>query len=225
MQQVLRREIKYQLTTLQYYTLSHKLSKILREDANNGPDGYMIRSLYFDTLTDNDYYEKDFGVDARRKMRLRCYSAESSFALLEMKQKQGQQQRKRSQRLTRAEAECCMAGEYGVLLERDSPFTAECYGLMSRQFYRPKTVIEYMRKAYVAKENNIRITFDHNIRASQSYAQFFSAKLPLHPAIDPFTVIMEVKYDGFLLSYIKDLIEAANVSPLAAGKYSAGRFA
>ncbi len=224
MQQVLRREIKYQLTAVQYYQLAHTFSKLLHEDSHNGDNGYMIRSLYFDTLNDVDYYEKEDGTDPRRKIRFRCYSPDSDFALLEMKQKQGVQQRKRSHKLGRSEVEQCINGDFSSLLTHDSQFLTECFGLMSRQFYRPKAIIEYHRKAYVAKENNIRITFDREIRSSQSVNNFFSANLPLKPAIDPFTVIMEVKYDGFILSYIKDIITAANASPLSAGKYSAGRF-
>ncbi len=224
MQQVLRREIKYKLTIPQYYHLSHKFSKLLMEDSHNGDNGYMIRSLYFDTLNDNDFYEKEDGVDLRRKIRFRCYSPNSSTALLEMKQKQGVQQRKRSHLLDRHDVMRCINGDLSPLIEQDTEFTAECFGLMSRQFYRPKAIIEYHRKAFVAKENNIRITFDRDVKATNSCGDFFSDNLSLKPAMDPGVVIMEVKYDGFLLSYIKDLIRVADASPLSAGKYSAGRF-
>ncbi len=224
MQQVLRREIKYKLTVIQYYQLADAFSKLLHQDTHNGENGYMIRSLYYDTLNDNDFFEKEYGTDPRRKIRFRCYDANAQFASLEMKQKQGVQQRKRSIKISRQDVQSCIEGDYTSLLSYNSDFAAECFGLMSRQFYRPKAIIEYTRKAYVAKENNIRITFDQNVNCSGSVKDFFSECLPLKPAFDPFTVIMEVKYDGFLLSYIKDLIENANASPIAAGKYSAGRF-
>ncbi len=224
MLQVLRREIKYSLTVPQYYHLAHKFSKLLHEDSHNGDNGYMIRSLYFDTLNDDDFFEKEYGLDLRRKIRFRCYSPNAKKVLLEMKQKQGNQQRKRSYSLSSEEVMQCIHGDYSSLLRHNTPFTVECFGLMSRQFYRPKAVIEYHRKAFVAKENNIRITFDRDVRASQSCEQFFSDKLPLKLAMDPSMVVMEVKYDGFLLSYIKNLIKEADASPLSAGKYSAGRF-
>ena len=38
---------------------------------STGRDGYTIRSLYFDTLHDADYFEKLDGVQLRRKLRLR----------------------------------------------------------------------------------------------------------------------------------------------------------
>ncbi len=223
MKQVLRREVKYEITLPQYYNLSHKLAKLMQEDKHNGISGYQVRSLYFDTLNSNDFYEKEFGIDLRRKIRIRTYSPDGKTALLEMKQKQGTQQRKRSCLITKEMAEECIKGNYSALLQHESQFAVECYGLMSRQFYRPKTIVEYTRKAFVAKENNIRITFDRNIRASQSYLQMFSNEAPFKPIMPPEVVILEVKYDGFLLSYIKNLISEVNASPISAGKYSASR--
>lgn len=43
------------------------------EDKHNGAGGYRIRSLYFDTLDDNDYRDKLDGMELRRKIRLRNY--------------------------------------------------------------------------------------------------------------------------------------------------------
>ena len=49
---VLRSEKKYAITLDGYYCIKHKLSKLLMEDPHNGKDGYLIRSLYFDTFED-----------------------------------------------------------------------------------------------------------------------------------------------------------------------------
>ena len=132
------------------------------EDEHNGALGYRVRSLYFDTMYDKDYFEKLDGVELRRKIRLRIYSPEDNFALLEMKQKQGQYQLKRSLRITRDDADAMIRGNYTPLLHYQEDFAAECYSLMQMQVYRPKTVVEYNRKAFIAKENKIRITFDHH---------------------------------------------------------------
>ena len=35
-------------------------------DPHNGTHGYMIRSLYFDTPFDDDYFEKQAGIELRR---------------------------------------------------------------------------------------------------------------------------------------------------------------
>ncbi len=101
MNEVLRQEKKFLISLSQFYQYSHNLSKILQVDSHSQDDGYMIRSLYFDTLDDKDYHEKEEGVELRRKIRLRIYDPNANFALLEMKQKQGALQKKRSLRLNK----------------------------------------------------------------------------------------------------------------------------
>ena len=61
MNQVLREEKKFLISIDEFIKLSHKLGQIMSEDVHNGTNGYMIRSLYFDTVYDGDYYEKAAG--------------------------------------------------------------------------------------------------------------------------------------------------------------------
>ncbi|MFV1349674.1 VTC domain-containing protein, partial [Klebsiella pneumoniae] len=81
----------------------------------------------------------------------------------------------------------------------------------------------YQRKAFVAKENNIRITFDHHIIGTEASYDIFSEDLNQNYLLDPYLVILEVKYNGFLLSYIKELLDSVDRSELSASKYCLGR--
>ena len=89
--------------------------------------------------------------------------------------------------------------------------------------YKPKAVIEYKRKAYVVKENKIRITFDHSIIATESNFNIFDSNLNQNFMMNTFFVVLEVKYNGFFLSYIKDLLDDCNKSELSVSKYCLGR--
>lgn len=71
--------------------------------------------------------------------------------------------------------------------------------------------------------NEIRVTFDSDIRATEANVDLFDATAPLHPVLDPFDTILEVKYNGFLLSYIKDALNAVEKRPVSVSKYSLGR--
>mgnify|MGYP000924663379 CR=1 FL=1 len=93
MNEVLREEKKFLISLSQFYKYKHKFSKVLESDKHSKDEGYMIRSLYFDTIDDKDYQEKEDGIELRRKIRLRIYDTNTSFASLEMKQKQGAQQK------------------------------------------------------------------------------------------------------------------------------------
>ena len=223
LKEVLRQEKKYLITIEDYYRLSAKLEKVLHLDGHSSGDGYQIRSLYFDSLDDIDWQEKEEGLELRKKIRLRNYGSDSAFAKLEMKQKQGSNQKKRSLSLKKEDALALVNGNYSVLLEQQSDFALECFYKMSQYCYRPKTIIEYTRKAFVAKENNIRITFDHHIIGTESSYNIFANDLLQYHLLDPALVILEVKYNGFLLSYIKDLLEEVDGSELSASKYCMGR--
>lgn len=223
MRNVLREEKKFLIIETELRKKSHFLHQFLTEDPHNGVNGYPIRSLYFDTLNDDDFRDKMDGVEIRRKIRLRCYDPEGNFAMLEMKQKQGAMQRKRSLKLSREAAERLIACDYTPLLERKEAFARECYGLMQYQCYRPKTIVEYRRKAFIAKENRIRITFDSNITATESCFDLFSSRLNMNPVMDRSLSVLEVKFDGFLLSYIREMLNSIDKSELSVSKYCLAR--
>ena len=223
MRQVLRNERKYLINTADFMAIKHQLRQLLHEDPHNGPEGYSIRSLYFDTEYDGDLFDKEFGVEVRKKLRLRLYDPTGDFAVLEMKQKQGEQQRKRSLRLSREDAQKLIACDYTPLLRYPDPFAAECYALMQTRCYRPRTIVEYRRMAFVAKENSIRVTFDHRIEATASSFALFNPHLLLAPVMDRSHAVMEVKYNGFLLNYIKDLLGDLGRSELSVSKYALAR--
>ena len=101
MNEVMRQEKKYLIHLADMARLSGALSQVMAQDRHGGALGYRIRSLYFDTLDDTDFFEKIEGAELRRKLRLRIYDPGADFAMLEMKQKQGAYQRKRSLRMGR----------------------------------------------------------------------------------------------------------------------------
>ena len=223
MDDVLRREKKFLLSVAEMMGKEHELSLLLHEDPHNGPGGYTVRSLYFDTEYDDDFFDTEYGMDTRKKLRLRVYDPKSGSAVLEMKQKQGEWQRKRSLRLRREDAERLMAWDYAPLLRYREPFAAECYALMQSRCYRPKVMVQYRRKAFAAKENRIRITFDHQIEASLSGLDLFAPKLLLAPVMDRSQALLEVKYNGFLLSYLQELLSSVDKSEVSASKYCMAR--
>lgn len=221
--QVLREEKKFLISIADFLKTSSQLEKVMLQDPHNGTHGYIIRSLYYDTPYDTDYYEKSAGIELRRKIRLRCYDPKQTFAMLEMKQKQGARQLKRSLRVSREDAQRIIKGDYTPLLYYDEPFAAEIYALMRTRAYTPKTIVQYNRKAFIAKENKIRVTFDNRIVATESCFDLFSENLNMNPVLDPYDVVLEVKFNGFLLNYIQSMINSIDKSELSVSKYVLAR--
>lgn len=223
MQIVLRREEKFLLKKIEAYRYIHRFDAVLMRDFHAKHGSYPVRSLYFDTVDDKDFFEKVNEQEIRRKIRLRVYSPNDTTAKLERKQKQNLYQKKQSLTISRADAQEMAAGNYRVLLNYGNAFADEIYVILSQEVYRPKVIVEYNRLAFMAKENHIRLTFDSDIRATESNVDLFDPRLPLLPVFDPEYVVFESKYDKFMLSYIKDLQGEINKTAITASKYCAGR--
>ena len=221
---VLREEKKYVCNLLEAVYLKNTLNGIMQGDPYQGYEPYMVRSLYFDSMSDIDYREKEDGLSDRKKVRLRIYSPDSDYAKLELKQKSGCMQRKQSLAVTREHAVELISGNYDVLKEYDNEFSTYMYNLMTLESYRPKTVIEYDRVAYVAPINNIRLTVDSGVRANEGYFNIFDENIALYPVIDPSSVIFEVKYNKYMPSYVKDAIRFICKTETSASKYTMSRY-
>lgn len=223
MRRVLREEKKYLITLENFVKYDFYFSQVLHRDEHSLDEGYFIRSLYFDTLNDDDFYNKVDGIAVRRKIRLRIYNPDDDFAYLELKQKDGNYQQKRSIKISKDDALQLIALNYDVLLKYNDPFANEMYVIMASNHYLPKTINEYHRKAYVAQENDTRITFDYNIESTETSFDLFAKDLKLNPVFNPNLVVFEVKYNGFLLSYIKDIINCVDKIQSPVSKYCLGR--
>ena len=187
--------------------LKCKLSCVLHGDIYNGTKPYTVRSLYFDSADENDFFEKEAGMSERKKIRLRIYNTSDNMAKLELKAKSGAMQRKQSLNLTRTAAIKMCRGDYSGLLE----------------LYRPKCMVEYDRVAFSAPENNTRITFDSGVRSNEADFRIFYDELQMYPVMAKDRGVLEIKYNRFLLSYIKDCLECVNGVETSVSKYMLAR--
>lgn len=220
---VTRTEIKYDIGLCDMADMKRRLAIFMEPDSYNGEKGYLVRSLYFDTLRDADFEQKVQGYDDRQKIRLRIYSADAQTAKLEVKEKEGAYQRKRSLSLDREESARMIQGDYRFLMQREEPLARFLYPFMSVKCYRPKCVVEYDRYACILEHNDTRITFDQNLRASESNFDIFDKHLTLYPVSPPEQVTMEVKYTGFLLTYLKNELNHCDKIQSSNSKYCRAR--
>lgn len=220
---VLRKELKYILHKGTDQKIIQRVSVLMASDSNNGIKGYKVRSLYFDTIYDKDYHEKIEGNDNRCKIRLRIYNSSDSAINLELKEKLGSLQRKRSIRVTRQEAEKLIGGDYSCLAIRNEELAQILYHKLTQQLYMPKTIVEYNRKAYTLAVGDLRVTFDSKLTTSQRFLEFFNENLTLYPVTQPQITIMEVKYSTILPSYIIKALSISDTLQTSASKYCAAR--
>lgn len=215
---IFRREIKYEIDPCLTEVLKQRLSAVLPADPHNGTQGYLVRSVYFDTPDASDCCEKLDGVENRKKLRLRVYGFGDTPAKLELKQKQGAFQRKRSLTLSRPQAEQLLAGDSSCL-EDCGEFGQQMARLMALGAYRPSCLVEYDRIAFCCPTNDTRVTLDSRLCSNEGCFRLYDPTVQLTPVGRPGMVTLEVKYNHFLLSFVKDSVNMAGMLNVSASKY------
>ena len=218
-----RHELKYYMNYADYLTIRSRLMQIAAFDSHADEDGkYLIRSLYFETPTDTALQEKLTGIMEREKFRIRFYNHDTSFIRLEKKMKINTMTRKISCPVTRVEVERLLSGDIEWMKTSERALLIELYAKMQYQQLRPKTIVDYTRECFIYAPVNVRFTLDTDIRSGLSATEIFSDKPVVHTNSEP-VIIMEVKYDNFLPSIIKALVQLPNRRVTAFSKYAAAR--
>lgn len=221
-----RHEQKYYITRTEYELISRKLALTMDRDRFALKSGkYFIRSLYFDDYMNSAIEEKLAGNDDRSKYRIRIYNMKDTVIKFERKSKTGAFIEKRSIPLSRAECDAILRGQYGVLLRRREPFAKELYAAFRLRALKPCVLVDYWREAYVFPLEDVRVTFDTDIRTAHRSTDLFSTSLPTYPSTETAgDIVMEVKFNRFLPGYIRALIQpAANAQRSAISKYCLSR--
>ncbi len=181
---------------------------------------YFIRSLYFDTPFEKAVGEKADGVEFRDKYRIRIYDMSDKVIKFERKHKNGQFIGKKSLLITRQQCDAILAGEYRFLLHRQEDFAAELYAALRTEGWRPKVLVDYDREPFVFPLEDVRVTIDRNIRTGLRCTDLFDPHTPTFPATEfPDACILEVKFNKYLPSYVRSLLQVNAASHTAASKY------
>lgn len=216
----LRHEIKYFINNHEYLYLRNRLKESLLVDKfSDENNSYHIRSLYFDDIDETAYRQKEAGVQFRRKYRIRIYNLDSKVIKLERKNKFDNYINKEVASLSQEEFYKILRGDYEFLKFKENSLHKEFYFECVGRLLRPRIIVDYDREAYTLPAGNVRITFDKSLRAGINSFDIFSDKVITKNAIEDSTMIMEVKYDSFLPSHVRNLLQVTSAYRQAASKY------
>lgn len=215
---IFRHEWKHEISYLDMLALRRRLRAVAQTDRHTIDGKYLIRSLYFDTPSDKALREKLNGVSRREKFRIRYYNGDTSVIHLEKKSKQGGLGSKQSATLSVSETSAILQGDLSWMLDSGRPLVRELYSKMRTQQLRPKTIVDYTREPYVYPAGNVRVTLDYDIRSGLGCTGFLNPGLTI-PAGDA-PIILEVKWDAFLPSIIRDAIQLEGRRASAFSKYA-----
>lgn len=216
--------MKYFISSADLMVMAKILAKTLLPDPHGGKNReYWIRSLYFDTIDNLDFYNKLSGTYRRKKIRLRIYDIHQKKIKLEIKNKMGDHVCKDIFLLGRDETEDLINGHTEVLLNHPDPTCRRVYYYMQKNFYRPCALVEYEREAYISAVEAVRLTFDKNIRSNGTNFDIFNPNIPMNPVFDNHAVVLEVKFNRFLPEWIKDILKTFHHERYAISKYCLSR--
>ena len=206
----LRHELKFFISPLQYQVLSRTLKATLNPDPNGDENNqYHIRSLYFDTAYDSALYDKINGTANRDNYRIRIYNFSDQMIRLECKSKFRDLISKRSVRITRDLAEQLISADPTGLESTASGLVSDTFREMRTNLLHPVVIVDYLREAYLHPAEEVRITFDMQLRSGLNSVDMFNPYLPTVPPFDHDEIILEVKYNQVLPPYIASLLTYA----------------
>jgi len=225
-----RREFKFVLPAHLGEVIRQRVGEVMQAD-RGAEDGYPILSEYYDTSERTSYWQKQFGVANRRRVRSRVYGRRDggipASAFIEVKHKLDGVTVKRRVPVNLDELEQLTEGIIPVRDESISPtderVLAEIASLLHELGSRPVVQIRYHRFAYDSgPEGTIRITFDNEPRCR-------FRRVPLTPddpdfelpLLAPGESIMEVKTIGPVPYWFRNLIGEFNLVPRGFSKYTA----
>ena len=214
-----RHEWKHEISYADLLAIRQRLRAVAESDPHAENGRYLIRSLYFDNLSDKALREKIDGVNMREKFRIRYYNGDPSVIHLEKKSKRAGLGTKYSAELTKDEAQSIVDGELDWMLSSGRPLVQELYCKMRYQGLRPKTIVDYTREPFIYRPGNVRVTFDYDIRTGLSCTDFLNPDCVTIPAGDA-PILLEVKWDAFLPSVIRDCVQTPGRRVEAFSKYA-----
>ncbi|MDD3214856.1 MAG: polyphosphate polymerase domain-containing protein, partial [Eubacteriales bacterium] len=196
------------ISTMEYHLLSGALDRVLDRDPNGDPEynEYHIRSLYFDTIRNTALLDKISGVRDRDKYRIRIYNFSDQLIRMECKTKVGSLISKRSIAIPRLLAEQLIAGDPTGLERTRSGLLQDVFREMTTNLLRPVVLVDYVREAYLHPVEDVRITFDKQLRTGLNSHDLFNPYVPTISPFDNDEMILEVKFNRVLPPFIRDLL-------------------
>lgn len=214
-----RHEWKHEISRLDLLIIRQRLRAVAQPDCHAVDGRYLVRSLYFDTPSDKALREKLDGVSRREKFRIRYYNGDPSLIRLEKKSKAGGLGCKQTAPLSPREAQDIVDGRQDWMAGcGERPLLQELCCKMQSQQLRPKTIVDYTREPFVYGPGNVRVTLDYDLRTGLSCTDFLKPCVTIPAPGAP--VILEVKWDAFLPSIIRDAIQLEGCRSEAFSKYA-----
>lgn len=217
-----RHEYKHEISYSDILVIRSRLNFIMKRDQHSINGKYAVHSIYFDDFDDTALREKLDGINHREKFRIRYYNDDLSYIVLEKKVKCNSLCCKQQCRINLDEAGYLIRGDILNFNNTESELLRELVSKMTTKGLAPKKAVHYTREAFVYEPGNVRITLDYGLRTSVSTDEFFKTDVVSIP-IDRVYGVLEIKYDEFLASIVRDALGCCTGRTSSFSKYAVCR--
>jgi len=222
-----RFELKYLITLQQAECFKSALKAYLVPDEYGNANGhYVLTSLYYDSPDLRCYWEKEYGLRFRRKLRIRRYETdepltEASPVCVEIKQRVDRVTQKRRVVLPYGDAlHLCNDRHLPECASEDQATLDEIYVFLWQYNLRPVSIVRYDRQAFIGTEYDLglRVTFDTELsfQSHRLHLHEESSALPMLPAD---RVVMEIKVNERMPTWLTELVAVHNLQMVRVSKY------
>lgn len=216
-----RYELKFVIPDQAAELLKNQLRQVMTVDEHSVSTeySYEIRSLYFDDIYSNAYFDKLDGVEYRSKYRIRLYNNDDSVIKLECKHKDENMTYKESCTLKRELIEAILDGKYGMV-RTNNAFLNRFLGEAMINNLRPSVIVDYKRLAFVYPVSEVRITFDSEIRSGRYNVSLFDENLTTFDVLEEGYQVLEVKCNEFIPAHILSILNSVPMVRQAVSKFA-----
>ncbi len=228
-QEFSRFEFKYVLNEKLKKKIEEQIQQFMKYDGfahSEYNNSYFVRSLYFDSPSSFNFYEKIDGVKKRKKFRLRTYGKKIDESPLFMEQKGRNVNR---------------VFKHRALIEKDdidSFYDAFHFEKLSKSYgniklinefimdtvkrkISPVVIVDYIRRPYISDyDMNFRVTFDSKIMAKATNSLFPQNEGFFHCL--PGYTILEVKFFRKIPAWFHKIILVYDLERVSISKFVLG---
>ena len=221
-----RFELKYLITLAQAERFKDALLPYMIRDEHGENGKYGLTSLYYDSPDLRCYWEKEYGLRFRRKLRIRKYESDQPMTaetpvFLEIKQRVDRVTQKRRVVLPYGDA-LRLANDRKLPKDtsEDQETLEEMYSFVWQYNLRPVSIVRYDRQAFMGTEYDmgLRVTFDTNL-TFQAHRLHIHEEPSALPMLSPNQVVMEIKVNDRIPLWLTDLIAWHNLKMVRVSKY------
>lgn len=212
--------------TFQRFELKYLLSKDSSEQLMEFIEGELIPDAYGESTVCSLYFDTPDMLLIRRsvshpvfkeKLRLRKYISDKgeSPVFAEIKRKYLSVVSKRRVEMAESEALSLIGGLRAPTcqIEREISYFSKLYAPL-----KPSVLISYRRKAMVSADDRLRITFDSDIKFSDS-ALTLNPPIGTKPIIDNGTILMEIKTPYAIPLWLTEYLSKNKIYRTSFSKY------